>query len=104
MKKGLLILLCLPMIGFGQVDCGDEPQEPKKDLENQILNIRILRYIGITKALIMIGLSVMEVKYLNINFPLLIVSLMIWLMILNFARKLRIVQNSKHILLKVELL
>jgi len=30
MKKGLLILLCLPMIGFGQVDCGDEPQEPKK--------------------------------------------------------------------------
>ena len=30
MKKLLLILLCLPMIGFGQVDCGKEPQEPKK--------------------------------------------------------------------------
>ena len=30
MKKLLLILLCLPMIGFGQVDCGNEPQKPKK--------------------------------------------------------------------------
>ena len=30
MKKLLLILLCLPMIGFGQSDCGQEPKEPKR--------------------------------------------------------------------------
>ena len=30
MKKLLLILLCLPIIGFGQNDCGEEPREPKR--------------------------------------------------------------------------
>tara|TARA_B110000238_G_C15919992_1_gene350034 strand:+ start:18 stop:650 length:633 start_codon:yes stop_codon:yes gene_type:complete len=30
MKKLLLILLCVPMIGFGQVDCGEEPKNPNK--------------------------------------------------------------------------
>ena len=29
MKKLLLILLCLPMIGFGQDNCGEEPKVPK---------------------------------------------------------------------------
>ena len=28
MKKLLLILLCLPIIGFGQDDCGNEPKKP----------------------------------------------------------------------------
>ena len=28
MKKLLLILLCLPMIGFGQDDCGEKPEKP----------------------------------------------------------------------------
>jgi hypothetical protein len=30
MKKLLLILLCLPFIGFGQDDCGEEPKNPNK--------------------------------------------------------------------------
>ncbi len=30
MKKLLLIFLCLPMIGFGQDDCGKVPQNPNK--------------------------------------------------------------------------
>jgi hypothetical protein len=30
MKKPLLILLCLPIIGFGQDDCGKEPKNPNK--------------------------------------------------------------------------
>jgi len=29
MKKLLLILLCLPMIGFGQDDCGKKPKNPQ---------------------------------------------------------------------------
>jgi len=28
MKKLLLILLCLPMIGFGQDNCGEKPKKP----------------------------------------------------------------------------
>jgi hypothetical protein len=30
MKKLLIILLCLPIIGFGQNDCGKEPKNPNK--------------------------------------------------------------------------
>ena len=32
MKKLLLILLCLPIIGFGQDDCGNKPIKPKKKM------------------------------------------------------------------------
>ena len=40
MKKLLLILLCVPIIGFGQTDCGDEPKEPNRPGSQSTFNFK----------------------------------------------------------------
>ena len=40
MKKLLLILLCVPLIGLGQDNCGDEPTNPKKTMSQSIFEYK----------------------------------------------------------------
>jgi len=45
MKKLLLILLCIPMIGFGQDDCGNEPKYTGFKFGNYKTSTKYIQYI-----------------------------------------------------------
>tara|TARA_B110000240_G_scaffold155938_1_gene173219 strand:+ start:182 stop:688 length:507 start_codon:yes stop_codon:yes gene_type:complete len=70
MKKLLLILLCLPLIGFGQInriETGNDKRTEIGSLSNVLGDMKILKTVSEYSNLTTYNISYRNCKYMNIN-------------------------------------